>query len=122
MIHVYNRFAQILVYSFFICFSNAKESRSMTDEDIDNERRDQTINVLLFLCNMVASFALSPFEISNRMMSLPFLLTAGIYWWHVFRTSCRVSRDASLLCLVVFFGHHGHCTSLMVNLMYINRV
>lgn len=59
--------------------NNAKESRSMTDEDIDNERRDQTINVLLFLCNMVASFALSPFEISNRMMSLPFLLTAGIF-------------------------------------------
>lgn len=79
MIHVYNRFAQILVYSFFICFSNAKESRSMPDEDIDNERRDQTNNVLLFLCNMVASFALSPFEISNRMMSLPFLLTAGIF-------------------------------------------
>lgn len=59
--------------------SNAKEGRSMADEDLDNERRDQTITVLLFLCNMVASFALSPFEISNHMMSLPFLLTAGIF-------------------------------------------
>lgn len=46
MIHVYNRFAQILVYSFFICFSNAKESRSMTDEDIDNERRDRSAEAL----------------------------------------------------------------------------
>lgn len=69
----------VLLFNKLLFFFFVRKSKNKTGEEIDDAKRDQTINVLNFLVNMISAIALSPFEISNESFPLSFLLTAGIF-------------------------------------------